>query len=395
MRKNSETSDNIDNFFPTSYHQSRQRFRESLNLVREKWPGAELVHYLVDENNDLTIDWIAADPLLSKQNLVLISSGLHGVEGFVGSAMIEIFIREFLPDFDPNENGIVLVHTINPWGMEFKRRTNPGNVDLNRNFRGDQQNFSTEFNQNYGELNKILNPKTSLAGSWSELGNFVKNVLSSLKESGLTKLRGAVMLGQGSFPEGLYYCGGEFQPETLLMMDLIRQGFANFKSVIQIDLHTGYGPRYQMSLINSPLESRDTQILQEIYKYPRILRADPDEFYQMEGDMIDWAYHLQQRDFSELDYYGTAFEFGTLGSGILAEISSLRRMISENQIFFHGAREQGILNKQGVNFQELYYPSSKSWKTKALDDCRQAYRGIFTSKGLLVNSFHPEDETRN
>jgi hypothetical protein len=50
----------------------------------------------------------------------------------------------------------------------------------------------------------------------------------------------------------------------------------------------------------------------------------------MQGDLIDWAYQLQQEWFPAVNYTGTAIELGTYGEGILAGIASLRTMNFEN-----------------------------------------------------------------
>jgi len=372
-----------NNYYPDTYHQSRQRFYSWLEIIREIWPAARLESRKLPDHEDLTVDWIRADCLSIKEHMILLTAGIHGVEGYVGSAIQKVFIEEYLTGFDPQTTGITLVHSINPWGMLNKRRVNPNNVDLNRNFLVDQKNFLQEFNSSYIALNTFLNPSRPIQTVFQETFAFLMNVIKSLTRSRIPAMRGAIMLGQRSYPEGLYYCGSGYQAETQVLIELIKELFQHYRSIYQIDLHTGYGPRYQMSLINSPNESRTSEELEEFFNYPRVLRADPDQFYQMQGDMINWAYQLQRDEYPDIAYYGTAFEFGTYGSGILAEIASLKDTLFENQAHFHGTGSDLVVDKIRGKFLDLYCPSEDRWRSKVLDDARQAFRGIFKAYRLI------------
>ena len=99
--------------------------------------------------------------------------------------------------------------------------------------------------------------------------------------------------------------------------------------------------------------------------------------------MINWVYQLNHTKFPGREYFGTAFEFGTYGSGILIEITSLRAMILENQSFQYNCKSRRTDMKVRDRFIELYNPSEVRWKEKALADCRQAYQVIFQTFGFI------------
>ena len=86
----------------------------------------------------------------------------------------------------------------------------------------------------------------------------------------------------------------KLQPETAALMDVYRQGFAGYKEIVHLDMHTGYGPRDQMTLVTSPHEKRSAAEITARFGAPRVAAANPDEFYTMQGDMIDWEYQLGQ-----------------------------------------------------------------------------------------------------
>jgi hypothetical protein len=373
----------VNTYFPNSYQESRQRFITWMEPIRSVWPNAQIKSKEIMDKAGLTMDWIRADSQGPHQNLILITAALHGVEGFVGSAMQKVFVDEYLPKLDPGSTGIVLVHAINPWGMSHNRRVNANNVDLNRNYMSSPSIFLEEINSDYYELDSLLNPTRLIRNLPSETVSFLFSVIKKMTSSGVKQLRNAIMQGQNSFPRGLYYCGKDYQPESRIMMALIDALFREYKSIIHIDLHTGYGPRYQMSMVNSPNEPRTSGELEEFFKYPLVFRADPEQFYQMNGDMINWVYLMQKDHFPQVDFYGTAFEFGTYGDGVLDEIASLRTTLFENQAHFHGTRSDHVAQQVKDLFLEMYFPVELQWREKALDDCRQGYEGVFGAHRMI------------
>jgi len=152
-------------YFIDSYESSRQRFRDSLELIRQRWPEAKLCTQMVDTSEDVSIDWIEA-PAGKADTLLVVTSGEHGIEAFVGTPVLQLLIEEFLPKMDPSRVGLALVHTINPWGMKNQRRTNKANVDLNRNFVMDPMDLDRATNPDYTRLDHFLNPEAS-CGSWA------------------------------------------------------------------------------------------------------------------------------------------------------------------------------------------------------------------------------------
>ena len=297
--------------------------------------------------------------------------------------MLELFIMEFLPSLDPETTGVILVHVLNPWGMANLRRVNQNNVDLNRNFMGKEGDFLVEFNPDYKKLENTLNPDHPLRSLLLEDFTFIKNVIQNLLRHGMKSLRGAVMLGQQGNPSGLYFSGKAYQPETLTTKKIIDTAFSSSKSVLHIDMHTGYGPRYQMTLVNSPAEVRKSEELIKDFQFPLILQADPDQFYSMQGDMIDWVYKMKESDYPDVEHFGTAFEFGCYGEGFLKEIKSIRTMIYENQAIHHGSTSIELGRKIRNEIVEMYFPKSDQWRGKALSDCRQAFRGVLTAEGYI------------
>jgi hypothetical protein len=138
-----------------------------------------------------------------------------------------------------------------------------------------------------------------------------------------------------------------------------------------------------MSIINSQEEPREAAQLVDEFDYPLIRKANPEEFYLMQGDMVDWLYKYRQLSGLDGRFYAAAFEFGTIGESILHELISLWNMIFENQAFWKGALKEDTHKKVKKTMLEMYFPSEMKWREKAIEDCRQAYQGIFTAEGYF------------
>jgi hypothetical protein len=166
---------------------------------------------------------------------VVVSSGLHGVEGFFGSAVQLAWLQTRAADGSPPPHtALILVHALNPFGFAWLRRWNENNVDLNRNFLADRS-FLTgdqkyqESRVAYQRLASFLNPH-SPPSRWEPYT--VKAVLRILSEGyaararlpkekrpplralravlalGLSELKKTLPVGQYEVPSGLFYGGG-------------------------------------------------------------------------------------------------------------------------------------------------------------------------------------------
>jgi predicted deacylase len=124
--------------FHNSYHDARAAFRNQAQAAGGTMYAWPLPTQQADATEPLTID--AAVFGTGRKALVL-SSGLHGMEGFAGSATQLTFIKSHLAQSPSADRRIVLLHVINPFGMANLRRVNGSNVDLNRNFLRDKQQY--------------------------------------------------------------------------------------------------------------------------------------------------------------------------------------------------------------------------------------------------------------
>jgi hypothetical protein len=371
--------------FPETYEASRERFRDNLSVIQQYWPKADLSQHRIAGDEDLTIDWIHTSTLDKNEKVLLFTIAEHGIEGYVGSAMQQRFIDKFLSRLDPRTTGLLLVHAINPWGMKYHRRVNPHNVDLNRTFLY-SNTFDKFTNPDYDRLLDILladRPFKNLA--LSNLGYYLK-LLQKVLQMGWPAFKSAFLLGQYRYADGLFYGGEGYQEETKILIDLYRQAFGAYNQILHLDMHTGYGPRYQMSIVNSVHEKRSSQEFIEMFNYPLVVAANPQEFYAIQGDMIDYVYEMWQHEFPEKNLFATAFEFGTYGDGVKGKIGMPRAMSFENRLYWQGTDNERLATQIKHDFEELFNPSAPEWKMKAAQDADQAFEGILGAEGYFQDA---------
>ncbi|MEJ5224445.1 MAG: M14 family metallopeptidase [Anaerolineales bacterium] len=368
---------------PASYTESRERFRAWLEPIRRAWPDAQLETRPLPGHPTLTTDWISAVPTEHRERLLVLSTGLHGIEGYVGAAVLDVFFEEFLPRLDPRTSGLLIIHAINPWGMQHRKRTNPHNVDLNRNFIRGSFDALENFNPDYPLLSRFLNPAGPVRSIPLTRLKFAAQAIAMIARYGVPRIREAALMGQYRQPEGIYYGGADLQDETKMMMTLYAAAYSGYTQIVHLDMHTGYGPRNQMTLVASPLEARSAADLMRDYRLPLVAAATPEAFYTMQGDMTDWQYHLVREKFPQMRFFGAAFEFGTFGDSLLAGVRSLLITVLKNQVNLYGADPASAAWIE-QEYGELYCPSDPRWLDKALHDARQAYEGILGAEGFLA-----------
>ena len=223
--------------FPESYESSRDRFREWEKKVASRWPGATLQsHAIGDSQDDLGIDVLLAPATRKNDHLFLMTTGEHGIEGYVGSAMLEFFLQKFLSGLDPSSTALCLVHPINPWGMKHRQRTNAQNVDLNRNFIEEWATLEKRALA-YSAFDELLSPRGPVRHPRMEALSFVVKILKEVLIRGKkAQFKEALLAGQYSYPRGLYYGGEGPQPETIVMEQIFRQCFDLCRHIVHIDI---------------------------------------------------------------------------------------------------------------------------------------------------------------
>lgn len=374
----------INKYFYETYEESRASFKGSLPYIQSLWKKATAESFNIgNAPDDLTIDVITAPPQVKFENLLIITTGEHGIEGYLGSAILKLFTEEFINKLNPKNTGLLLVNCINPYGMKYRRKSNENNVDINRNFILNWDNLNKQINTNYRSIVSFFQPESQYKSSTWEVLRFTAGLLRSIKKIGISSIERALTLGQYEFNRGLYYGGTTFEPSTQYMQRLYETVPVPYKNVVHLDIHTGYGPANNMSIVNSKYEKRISEELKKVFNYPHVLKTDANEFYEINGDMIDYLYRLFEAKFPDKHLYSTTLEFGTMGDRILDSLKTLRAAIDENRLYFFGAKSNKDSKKIKDNFDLLYAPRDKAWRENAVVKFRQAAEGILRAENFI------------
>ncbi|MFZ5722930.1 MAG: M14 family metallopeptidase [Pseudomonadota bacterium] len=191
--------------------------------------------------------------------VLVLQSGLHGVEGFAGSAMQCDALLQFPAPSLPPDTALLFVHAINPWGFAWLRRCNEDGVDLNRNFI----DFAMPLPENevYDELAAVLVPASPPP---ADADTRLEAWRVRLGQAGF---EAAVSRGQFRHPGGFYY-GGRAPSWSRRILEGIVTGHALRRRdrVIHLDLHTGIGPYgYGELICDHPPDSRGVRLARRIF----------------------------------------------------------------------------------------------------------------------------------
>jgi hypothetical protein len=344
-------------YFSKDYFTARTRFRQAT----EKAGGRLCVIPLVATgpgNEDLTID-IACFGSEHPRKVLLHCSGLHGVEGFAGSAIQLRFLKE-IPTL-PDDAALVVIHVLNPYGMAWLRRFNENNVDLNRNFLGGGDYAGAP--EKYPKLDSFLNPK-----SRSSSALYLPRAGWIFCRDGFHPVKQAIAGGQYEYPKGLFFGGKqlEYGPQKVqeLLVDLLSQA----EQLIAIDIHTGLGKFGEDTLL---VENKDYSAIRAQFG-ERVVPMEPDQSpaYRVRGAMIT----VLPRLCPNARVMAVSQEFGTYGP-----LSVLRALREENRSHHHGGTVDHPTKRI---LKKAFCPDNEGWRLRVL----QRGRELLDQASLLVLS---------
>jgi len=370
---NAVTQEAVSNnlvYFQSSYEECRKAFLLSADKIKNKFKNVKISKLKVESTKDpdLTINYCYVPAKKKFKRLLILSSAVHGIEGYVGSAVQQMFMNELIGSVNLTDTGVLFIHGINPYGFKYNRRVSENNVDLNRNCSKDNRLYKS-VNAGYSDLYDMLNPKGKV--SLTSVGNvfFQINAIRKIIQYSMKTLRQAILQGQYQYQEGLYFGGNALEPSIKTVTPLLKEVAKNYEIVLNIDLHTGYGSRGTLHLFPMPIEDKKIKKdLENIFSDNHIDWGDEDDFYTVTGDFTSYIGQVLPGKY----YLPMGFEFGTLDSQTtMGSITSLHNMIVENQGFHHGYKTTKDESKINTDVLEMYYPSSENWRSKAIEDARR------------------------
>ncbi|AMO24537.1 M14 family metallopeptidase [Ramlibacter solisilvae] len=225
----------IINFFSDSYAQARRKF---LDAARRRGLAAESQLLMLPgaEGETLAMDVVRDGPADATRLLVVIS-GVHGLEGFCGSGIQTGLLDTGEHGLRPQraDTAVLYVHAVNPYGFSHLRRATQENVDLNRNFVDFGQPLPE--NAGYAEIHDALLPP-----GWPPRPEDEAVLAAYREKHGARGLQRAMALGQYTHADGLHYGGLGPAWSNATFREVIRRHGAGVEQLASVDIHTGLGP---------------------------------------------------------------------------------------------------------------------------------------------------------
>ena len=366
--------------YADSFYNSYEEIRVHLQELTAEL-GVEISSYPIDAEDDLYIDSFYLPSNGEKTNLIVLTTGVHGMEGYIGATMLDVFFEEVYPTLDKEDTGVLVVANVNPYGMKYLRRYNENNVDLNRNFILDWDSFDLTSNKEYPKVDKFLGPTGKIGNAlWHEVGFYLSLGKTAITD-GADTISDALLTGQYEYPQGVYYGGNGDEASTVFLKDVFSQCLdSDYENIVHIDLHSGYGPRYNMVIFNSVYETMNEAESQKAFGYDYVIAYDSESFYATTGDTTDFFYRLADQKQAKADLYSTCFEFGTIGDAFFDTILSLKYTVDENRNHWYPTNNKISAQVVHENYMELYYPTETAWREKTVEDFKTATFGVLNTK---------------
>jgi predicted deacylase len=339
-------------YYSADYFSARERFLKTstrLGLAHHSLP----IHAPSPNSEPLTIDITVAGAAKPVSALV-VSSGVHGVEGLLGSAVQLAFLEQLAEAWRPPEGtALVMVHAVNPFGFAWRRRFNENNVDLNRNFLLAEEKYigSPPLSGAFRSAMTPAKPRTRF-GFWT-----ARMALLALRH-GIQSFWETLPVGQYDYPDWLYYGGGGPTQSSKALEFFLPTLLDETKEVVHLDFHTGLGRWAECELLVSEsegldncewwLEHFDPDMVRKLKSFTRA--------YEIRGGFGPWLRAL----FPDCKYRFATAEFGTYSPmRVIGALADELRWHGElgNQLPQHASRSR---------LADTFVPPSRSWRTKAL-----------------------------
>eukprot|EP00906_Rhabdomonas_costata_P005775 RCo008583 len=362
----------------STYSEAREKFRQATTpsaayttaLALRGAPAADGTRSPLKgtEGESLTIDIAAYGNIRDPSRLLVYSSGVHGLEGYAGSAIQLELCTKVLPKLSLSPSDCVLfVHALNPFGMSWNRRWNESNVDLNRNALvlpgASKEEVVAEYRKRgtqavYKAVYSLMNP-TAIGPL--DVITFYLHMLWKVLQCGFKTIFKAV-LGQDTYPEGLFYGGLELEQSYVLYHQWFQEFTSGWKAVqrvVGVDLHTGLGPYGWDYLVNDTF----TEDLAQTYGIPHLAvqwPGGPSKFaYTAQGSMRGFLEKMVLQRWPAATVRRITQEFGTYHHARM-----LRAVRAENCEWHHrsGGRRAGTV----ARIRERFCPAAPKWRSAVM-----------------------------
>ena len=388
-------------YFSNDYDTARAKFlliaRQA--LAADGRTGLESYPVPCSRTEGLFVDEFFSPPTEGRSShtrrLLVLTAGVHGIEGYTGSAIEVMFLKEIYPILDRRHLGVLVTHALNPFGFKMHRRATEANINLNRNFLPQnrfKELLTEDIDHSYMRLQSLLEPAGPVSHPKKAFVFNALNLGSRLltKQLGFQVLTQAIGQGQYRSPLGLEFGGTSSEPQAEAFTERLKLLSQDYDEILFLDLHTGLGDRYQLHLIPpDSAKSRDPKLMQEIFQAVqdkdiyKMTTGDTEGFYHTYGDITDILASFSRPGLSALS---ATVEFGTVGAGVLGKLKTLNRLILENQGYQFGYQSSTVRAEVMGKFDELFYPKENRSRSNVIVRSRLLLSRFLDRMSVIPNA---------
>ncbi|APG08875.1 hypothetical protein M2175_002186 [Bradyrhizobium elkanii] len=313
------------------------------------------------EGETLAVD-VVLDGSADASKMLIVLSGVHGVEGFCGSAVQIGLLAEGVPAH--NDTAVLHVHAINPYGFSHLRRVTQENVDLNRNFVDFTKPMPV--NGGYAEIHDWLLPPTWPPGPEAEA-----ELAAFRARHGARGLQRAIGLGQYERADGMFFGGIAPTWSNRTFRSILKRYTPKVRQLASIDVHTGLGPSGVGERIFASFD-------QNVLPRARQWWGELTDVHTGSSTSIPMTGPIQTALFEECpqaEQIGICLEYGTYPADRVT--SALR---AEHWLHRRGSADPQLALQIKHALKEAFYPDSDDWKNdiwrQGREACLQAVEGL-------------------
>ncbi len=296
--------------------------------------------------------------------LLLLTSGVHGVEGYCGSGAQTALLRDQTwmgSDANSRDTAVLYLHGLNPHGFSHIRRVTQENVDLNRNF----PDFSRPLPSNpaYCELHPWLLPP-----SWPPTWSNRTAILGFIATQGLRQLQSAISGGQYERPDGMFFGGTEPTWSHQTLRQLLREHTADVKQLAWIDLHSGLGRSGYCERIFMGREDDDDSFSRaNTWWGKEVPLTHVGSAASASASLAGQAWNAAIQECRQAEFTGLCMEFGTKP---LLEVADALR--GDHWLHLHPEAPEALAVSIKRRLFEAFFVDTLEWKRGVVTEVRKA-----------------------
>lgn len=313
----------------------------------------------------LDVAWIGSR---EAKNVLVSSSGTHGVEGIMGSGIQIAALESGLYDQLPKNSAVLLIHAINPWGFSWLRRANEDGVDLFRNFI----NFDhiPVHNPLYDKVldTVLVPPRCNILTDIKANATLLKYAM----QYGSQTVKQAIAEGQFKHAHGPFF--GGFSPtwSNRQLTEIIKSYLTCAQHVVAIDYHSGLGRSGDGELIGFDKPDEASYRIARQYWGENYVSSYSNKSvaYEINGAFPNIYKNLLPS--SQLIF--AAHEFGTC-----SQRRVLRALRADHWLYSHGDPNSREAEKIRKEVKTAFFRENHHWQQSVFKQAAAAERNVISA----------------